>query len=124
MNASPYETVDEQWLWERGGLHDSTILAWQAQGGATTFRIKDVWWNSEGFPDYKGPEPGSLVISGSGHAPDCAPIVAKVILDAALIRKDGLMGLCLVTSEHPPIEILGDAVRWYPDPRSREQPLS
>ena len=110
-----YQQIDKQWLLDHGSLHDTLILAWHAQDGITTLRLNDVWWNFEGFPEYKGPKPGSLVISGTQHSPDCARTVSEMILMAELVDSGGITGLRFYTSVQPPIEILGKTIRWYPE---------
>jgi hypothetical protein len=48
-----------------GGLHDSKLLklVWLLPERRLDLHIKDIWWNSEGHPEYPGPTPAMFVFT-------------------------------------------------------------
>ena len=53
-----------------GNLHDCTITSfqWKPTERWIAFEIEDLFFNSEGFPDYQGPLPGRIVLEGVRRA--------------------------------------------------------
>lgn len=53
-------------LWALGGLHDGTVThaAWKPSEGILRIRIKDLFWNVEGLPEYPGSMPGAVELTG------------------------------------------------------------
>jgi hypothetical protein len=63
----------DQFLYELGNLHDCTVLGfeWRPLDKTMTFDIRDIHWNFEGMPEYKGPIPGKIILQGV-HEPTIA----------------------------------------------------
>ncbi len=49
-----------------GGLHDSVVkrIVWDANLKTLEFEIEDLCSNFEGFPEYPGSTPGTIVLEG------------------------------------------------------------
>jgi hypothetical protein len=56
----------DQFLYELGNLHDCSVLGfdWRPFDQTMTFEIRDIHWNFEGLPEYRGPTPGKIVLLG------------------------------------------------------------
>lgn len=55
-----------KFLLKLGLLHDCTItsLDWQPVEKKFVFEIADFYWNFEGLPEYRGPQPGRIALEG------------------------------------------------------------
>jgi len=56
-------------LYELGNLHDCTIthIEWKPDLRRMIFEIEDIYWNFEGYPEYKGPRPGTITLEDIQH---------------------------------------------------------
>lgn len=55
-----------EFLHSLGNLHDCTVTRLEVEGRTKTmtFSIKDIYWNFEGLPEYRGPLPARIVLEG------------------------------------------------------------
>ncbi|MGN6148475.1 MAG: hypothetical protein ACTHPD_08060 [Rhizomicrobium sp.] len=120
MTATPYTSIDEQWLFDRGELHDARVLAWRFEQGVVTIQLDDAWSNFEGLPEYPGKEEGCLVVSGAKHCPDFASVISELVLSVVLVKNDNIKGLKVRTIAYPPIEVVGEGVFWHPKSASQD----
>jgi len=84
-----------QFLYELENLHDCTVLSfeWRPLDQNMSFEIRDIHWNFEGMPGYKGPIPGKIILQGVqaptialGHVP--GPFIISDFA-AEQIQEDG-----------------------------------
>jgi hypothetical protein len=95
------EIVDQQWLSERGNLHDSRIENVSRQAGNLLIAINDEWWNFEGLEEYKGPSPGMLILKGLVENPKIDSIaLAELIMDATIANDGSAVTLSISTFGH------------------------
>jgi hypothetical protein len=54
----------DNFLSELGNLHDCTItrLEWKPDNQSLIFEIRDIYFNFEGLPEYKGPKPATITL--------------------------------------------------------------
>ena len=108
--------IDDKWLHDRGGLHDSTITGFEGAGDEIWISIKDEWWNSEGYPDYEGPSPGKIIVRGCRAKPESFTLTSTWIMDSVLERAP--LRLCIDLNDGSKIVLEASSFWWRPDTSS------
>lgn len=114
MGGGDRTRVDEQWLLERGGLHDARILDCHVEDGDLVLRLDDQWSNFRNLDGDPGRQPGALVIASVQNHPDLDPLLREMLLDVELVRSGSDVGLRFHTLVCKPIELLGRSISWHP----------
>jgi hypothetical protein len=88
----------QSYLLDRGNFHDVEFAVLADDAGSTiALTFEDMDWNSEGFPDYTGPNPGEISFSHAIIEHNDLPTEPMPISEFSVSEDQGQMRAKLMT---------------------------
>ena len=88
----------QSYLLDRGNFHDVEFAVLIGDAGSTlVLTFEDMDWNSEGFPDYTGPNPGEISFSHVILGQNDLPAEPMPISEFSVSEDQGQMRAMLMT---------------------------
>ena len=107
--------LDQDWLTQRGDLHDARIKHIAKDGSNLVLHIEDEWWNEEGLPGYQGPSPVAVTVANARIVSGDLVGFYERISEAAVSGEVGGKVLLLTfEGSTAPVEIKADRITVAP----------